>query len=309
MENCRLSEEMMDPHLRRPGFRPADIVTVLFIILCTCLIIACFQAVPHAWQFVISNFLILLYIITLSRYPILTASRWKVFLRLWYPVIVIPLIFVELREIIPAVNPYDCDQVLIQIDQILFGCQPSVLLQKIHHPLLTEVLQYIYSSFYFLPLFLGVVLVVKKRFELYDFYYFLICYGFFLSYLGYFFGPAIGPRFTIPHLYAFPLHGTWLFQDIVDLTNKLEALHRDCYPSGHTMMTLLTIHFSFFHTKKLFYVYFPIGIFLIFSTLYLRYHYGIDVLAGAIFYLFVVFTARPLYRFLLRISKRFQSIS
>jgi membrane-associated phospholipid phosphatase len=49
--------------------------------------------------------------------------------------------------------------------------------------------------------------------------------------------------------------------------------------------------------KKYFYVLVVIGTSLIFSTVYLRYHYVSDVIGGLLLAAFVVLTAKPVYRF------------
>jgi len=282
--------------LHQPGLRPADMVVLAFYLLLAALTVLHLPKLPHAALMLGLDAFLVVYLVLLAPRPIKGSSRWITVLRLWYPVAFVLLAFVQLRDLVPAVNPFDADRTLIRLDAWLFGGQPSVWLQQIHHPWLTELLQYVYSSFYFLPLILGIVLVARRKLVIYDFFFFFICYGFFLSYLGYFFVPAIGPRFVIASHYEFPLRGVWFFQDMVNFTNLLESIHRDCFPSGHTMMTLATLHFAFHHARKLFWIYLPVGILLLFSTLYLRYHYGIDIIAGIIFYLFIIVTAKPLYQ-------------
>ena len=81
---------------------------------------------------------------------------------------------------------------------------------------------------------------------------------FFVSYLLYFFMPAIGPRFTVHEFGSLnaELPGLWLtntFRDMVNAgggvfpgtENPAEIINRDCMPSGHTMMTFITIILAF----------------------------------------------------------------
>ncbi|MBN2433328.1 MAG: phosphatase PAP2 family protein [Acidobacteria bacterium] len=288
--------------LRQPGLRPADLVVLAFYLLLSGLTVLHLPKLPYAAFMLGANAFLILYLVVLAPRPIQGSPVWITVLRLWYPVPFVMLAFVQLRDLVPAVNPFDADRTLLQLDAWLFGAQPSLMLQQIHQPWLTELLQYVYSSFYFLPLILGIVLVARHKLIIYDFFFFFTCYGFFLSYLGYFFVPAIGPRFVIAPQYDFPLQGLWFFDDMVYFTNLLESIHRDCFPSGHTMMTLATIHFSYHHARGLFRIYLPVGILLIFSTLYLRYHYGIDLIAGVIFYAFIIVTAKPLYQKLSRLT-------
>lgn len=292
------------PLLLRPGYRPADLATMTVTAILSLLLMTYYFLIPHAGLYLVMNLIILLFLAVLTKSPVIGSPAWKRFLRLWHPVLIFPFLFTELREIVPAVSPFDQDYLLIHLDNWLFGMQPSVALELIALPLLTEILQIIYATFYFIPLSLGILLVRHRKFKTYDYYLFLICYGFALSYTGYFLVPAIGPRFTLAQMYASPLEGLLLYQPLTDLLNYLESIHRDCFPSGHTMMTLVTLHFAFFHERRYFWwMLTPCGL-LVFSTVYLRYHYGSDVLAGLLWYLLALLTAPVLYRVLLRLQSR-----
>ena len=63
--------------------------------------------------------------------------------------------------------------------------------------------------------------------------------------------------------------------------DRLESAHYDCFPSGHTELTLLALWGSRMVSKRLFRIYFLYTPLIIFATVYLRYHYTVDVLAGA----------------------------
>jgi membrane-associated phospholipid phosphatase len=104
--------------------------------------------------------------------------------------------------------------------------------------------------------------------------------GFYLSFLGYFLFPAIGPRFTLTHLQTVDLHGIFSADTIRDTLNFLERFKQDAFPSGHTAVVLLVLFYAWQFVRGLFWVFLPVVVALIFSTVYLRYHYMVDVLAG-----------------------------
>ena len=288
--------------LSERGLRPSDWVTVFFCLFLSAMVLLHFSRIPSARSHLAIEALVILALVAASRFPIRSGPKAVSFFRLWYPIALIPLLFGHLVEIIPAATQGDHDKLLIQIDLFLFGGHPSVLTGAIATPILTELLMYVYALFYFIPLSLSIVLVWKRELELYDIFRFLVCYGFFFSYLGYFLIPAVGPRFTIASQYAEPLTGVLLYRFLVDFLNFLESVNRDCFPSGHTMMTLATLHFAWHHARKVFWALLPGGVALIFSTIYLRYHYGIDLLAAVVFYLFVIYSTPYLYRMLRRLS-------
>ena len=149
-----------------------------------------------------------------------------------------------------------------------------------------------------MPIILAVILWRRKDYEEFDKFVFVMVFGFYLSYLGYFIVPAVGPRFTLDHLQSFPVTGVWATDAIRHTLDTLENIQRDAFPSGHTEMTLLSMIYAYKYSKKYFYILLVIGTSLIFSTVYLRYHYVVDVIAGIVLALAVVFTADAVYKVL-----------
>src|SRR4029077_3645524 len=97
----------------------------------------------------------------------------------------------------------------------------------------------VYSGF--VPVVLGVALLlwVKKSRKEFQYYAFLIVLGFLTSYIGYFLVPARGPRFLLRRLQTYELQGMWLFHWLSATLDRIESAHYDCFPSGHTEMTML----------------------------------------------------------------------
>jgi membrane-associated phospholipid phosphatase len=177
-------------------------------------------------------------------------------------------------------------------------------LEQYSNPVLVEYLQIVYGTFYFLPLILVLILCKRKEHDNVNFFIYIIVLGFYISYITYFIVPAIGPRFTLDHLQRSPVTGLWLTQFIIDTLNFLENIQRDAFPSGHTEMTILTMIYAWRFSKKYFSVLMIIGTSMIFSTVFLRYHYVIDVIAGALLASVVYIIAEPLYQILKQWSKK-----
>jgi membrane-associated phospholipid phosphatase len=89
---------------------------------------------------------------------------------------------------------------------------------------------------------------------------------------------------------------------VIDATlNVLESNKRDCFPSGHTMVVLAVLIEAARRSRKTFLWFLPFAVGLLMATVYCRYHYVADVLAG----LALVFVAVPLGNALYR---RFSTI-
>jgi membrane-associated phospholipid phosphatase len=287
---------------------PADKVAIAYLLFIAFLI-AIFSFRIKWWVFLhVGHAIAIAVVVLVARWEqsvigsgaSLSRKRLARFIRGWYPVLLIPITYKELSYLIPLIHPHDFDAALAAIDYRFFGVHPTVWLERFTWPLLTEVLQLIYSSYYFLPIILGIVLWRSGRFEEFHFWVFIVLLGFYLSYLGYIAVPVIGPRFLpeIVQAQTKPLAGVWLFQPVREMLDRAEGITRDCFPSGHTELTLLVLYYSHRFHRKTFYWLLPIGTGIIISTVYLRYHYVIDVLAGAIFAFAILMMAKPLYRVL-----------
>jgi membrane-associated phospholipid phosphatase len=226
----------------------------------------------------------------------------------WYIIPVVLITFKELYFMIKPIRIFDHDQMFIAIDRFLFGADPTHLLWQISNPLLTEILQIVYGMFYLLPILLGLFLLRKNRYVAMDFAVFILVYGFYLSYLGYFIWPGIGPRFTLHNFNTInqDLPGLFLTNFLRDLVNSGESIppgtlnpadvvQRDIFPSGHTMITLIVMYLSVRLKSRSKYFFVPIGTLLILSTVYLWYHYVIDLIGGLLFMIFTLWSGRYIF--------------
>ncbi|MFA5353817.1 MAG: phosphatase PAP2 family protein, partial [Thermodesulfovibrionales bacterium] len=156
---------------------------------------------------------------------IVYSHRINSFLRLTrdilFPVISIIIIFDSLGLIVHAVNPQDLDYLLIRLDYRLFGGYPTISLEQVMHPLLTDLLQLSYTTYYFLPVALGVSLKLRGKEEEFNHALFLILLCFYLSYIGYILVPALGPRYAMEHLQIQQLKGLFLSGYIQETLNFL----------------------------------------------------------------------------------------
>ncbi len=273
--------------------RSADAVTIGYQLIALLLIFTHFSKVEHAALFTAFHVAVILLLAYLPKLP---QNKYLDFLRYWNPIIIIPINFTELHFLVHTINPVDMDAALIAIDKAIFGVNPTVWLERLTNPVLTEYFQIVYSTFYFLPIILAVLLYRSERLEEFDFFALIMVYGFYLSYIGYFLVPAVGPRFTLDHLQSFPLKGLFFTEIIRHVLDSLENIQRDAFPSGHTAMTFLTMYYAAKYHKKYFYVLLIIGSSLILSTVYLRYHYVADVLGGIAMACIVIWTAPWLFK-------------
>jgi membrane-associated phospholipid phosphatase len=260
-------------------YRPVDLLTLFFILFLIYLTLLFHLQIPE-WSLLIREYLLLLIILSLIVLKAPSSSKFFDLFHSFYPVVFIALIFNSLDRLIHYINPHDIDPLLIRIDYFLFGNHPTLIFEKIASPLLTEFSYLSYTSYYFLPTLLAIIFYHKKDWEMFDLYVTVTCFTYYLSYVGYIIFPAVGPRFTLASLQGIELKGMFLSENIRDTLNVLENLKYDAFPSGHTAIILTTLFFSLQKSKGLFLIFLVPTLGLIFSTVYCRYHYVIDVLAG-----------------------------
>ena len=218
------------------------------------------------------------------------------FFRNWYPVVYVGLCYKEMALLIPAIRHSNADRWLADLDLRLWHVNPTIWLERIYNPPLTEFLQTIYTLFVPIVILAGLLFWLQHRWKEFQYYTFLIALGYLVSYVGYLIVPARGPRFLLKSLEHVQLHGLWLFHNMQATLDRLEQAHYDCFPSGHTELTILAWWGTRRISNPVFRIYFAYTLSIIFATVYLRYHYTVDVLAGIATALFLICVSPWVYR-------------
>jgi len=205
-------------------------------------------------------------------------AAWIV--RVVFCLAIVPVAFDEVGRAIPFISPDSREYWLTRADKILLGSDPTRWTGSVESlPLLTELMQLVYTSFYFLALALSIRLFLKRDYRAIEHAMLVLVIGFLLSYLGYFLVPARGPERFLPH--GAPLEGVAAAAAVRAWIDRVEPVKRDCFPSGHAEISLLVAALAWRYHRPAFLLLGPVALLLAFSTVYLRYHYAVDVLAGA----------------------------
>jgi len=299
----------------------ADLLIIGFASLLTLLNLVFSSRIPNWWFMIAVNVIVTVLVCLLGYARHRTGWRLLRYLHDWY---VAPTVFFSFKELYFMIKPIhmgrDYDDLLIAVDQWLFGVSPTHWIMQFATPWLTEILQIAYTMFYLLFLLLGYELYRRHNLDLFHYFMFTCVYGFFLSYVGYLFLPAVGPRFTLHDFSTIDrdLPGLFLTPSLRWFVNAGESVpggasnalalavaQRDVFPSGHTMMTLVLMYLSAKYRVNIRWVIYVTGTLLIIATVYERYHYVVDLLAGALFTLVCVATSRWLYE---GIKRRLQTM-
>jgi membrane-associated phospholipid phosphatase len=285
----------------RIPLKPVDVLSLAVIAVLSAVTLAFNRSLP-AWEWLIVRYCLLAFAIVSIALSASSLHIWKP-VRILYaflPILIIPVIFDSLGDLIPGIWKRYFDDFLIRIDYKLFGVNPTVWMERFIHPVLTDILQIAYSSYYFIPISLGILLYVRNKKKDFDEAVFGIVLCFYLSYIGYLLFPAVGPRFTLKHLQTVDFQESPMAVAIQNMLNRLENTKTDAFPSGHTAVALMTLYYAWkCREKVLFRILLPVVSALVISTVYLRYHYVIDVVAGVLVTAVTICLAPRVYKLLL----------
>jgi membrane-associated phospholipid phosphatase len=143
-------------------------------------------------------------------------------------------------------------------------------------------MQLAYLAYYVLPFVLLGILYQRGDAEAFNISITALLLSHYFAFIGYMMVPALGPRFALASQYRKELKGPLLAEPVRDLLNVLEGIKRDAFPSGHASAILITLFYTFQFTPSMSSLFLAIAGLMILSTLYLRYHYAVDILAGVL---------------------------
>lgn len=228
----------------------------------------------HAQAFVAFTLGCIIAVVASGRSP--GPVAWRVRL-LWYPC-VMGLSFYTLATAVPLLGVSSADSLLTQLDHDLLGFTPALVLSTLHLPWFTDFMVAAYLFFFYILIFGPGWYCVN---DLADFRACIT--GLFTTYALGFFGytilPAGGPHLSMADLP--PLAGGWLTQVMLPKVNQ-GSNGVDVFPSIHCAASLYLLVFDFSHFRRRFWWLLLPCIALWMSTVYLRYHYVVDLLGGVV---------------------------
>jgi membrane-associated phospholipid phosphatase len=191
-----------------------------------------------------------------------------------------------LRDLLPAATKGTVDGALHELDVALFGGEPVLWLDAWVTPGRTEWFAFFYFSYFFvLAIHVLPILFLERRGRLAQEFAVGTIGVFTLGQAVYFLLPGYGPYHHLAAQFQHPLPGGF-WMDMVLNTVQSGGAMLDIFPSLHTAGPLYIALFSVKHRAlRPFRYTWPVALFfslnIIGATLYLRWHYVIDVLAGA----------------------------
>lgn len=269
------------PSFSTPKSNFADYIYYAWFLGTSVLLLFRSHRVEHAWLLIAVNVAACLLIYGLQT----MAPRsliWQ-FLHDWYPLPTFVLCFEEVSRFSFLFRNAWQDHYLLAFESRVFAVPPTVWLGQHGTPLLTELFELGYFSYFALTMIVGGrfywtenVRAFRQLMDATVFSY-LLCYLFFLAF------PTEGPAHTLAALHNFPIPGGGPFHWMVELIQKHAGVHGNAFPSVHVAGATVALFFAWRYAPRLGLVLTPLVILLCIGAVYDRYHYASDVFAGALF--------------------------
>jgi membrane-associated phospholipid phosphatase len=194
--------------------------------------------------------------------------------------------------VIAAANPLRFDALMAAADVRLLGPIPDAWRHLLGRPAwLVDLASVAYMSYYVLPLGIGIALYAADRRREFEEVSVAVVATLVASYAGYFLFPTSGPRVPAS-LASSALGGGAVSEAVRAFVAAGEANVLDAFPSGHTALGLVSAWLGWRFLPRARAVLALAAAGIVFATVYLSYHYVVDVLAGALLALAVPRLAR-----------------
>ncbi|MBL8141678.1 MAG: phosphatase PAP2 family protein [Acidobacteria bacterium] len=219
----------------------------------------------------------------LARRPRL--ASWVDAYRTLLPFVLCIAVYTNLHDFVRYVNPHDIHGTLVALEGWLFGGQPVVWAEAWITRTRTEVFSVFYASFFLIAPSTVLTIWLSGRREVAREALLGIILCFYSGYLLYVIFPAAPPRLYMESLgmFSVDLRGG----PILDFQSALirmvpDDASRAAFPSLHAGVSLLSLVYAWRHARWYFPILLVVVVGLLLSTVYLRHHYVVDLLAGAL---------------------------
>ena len=260
-------------------FRPLDIATLAYIAT-ELIIILIFMLGKQGWFYFLLFYItaagIVILIVVFD--PTVSGLFWRT-LRLIYPLFLFTFFYEAVGGQIFLIFDQPFDGQVVALEKAIFGADPAFTMQRYLEVWLNELMNASYISYYFMLPGTAIILLVKKRWDGLERLIFTSAVVFYVCYLIFIFYPVTGPRFFLSDQYYLPIIGpffTPLAQRILDGG----GLYGAAMPSSHCAVALVSMWILAREVPRAAIPSFVLLLLLCASTVYGRYHYISDVLAG-----------------------------
>ena len=276
------------------ALKKIDIIFLIYLVISTFLLVfssdSSVQISTFLWVrlSIVLSVIALIYVAKKNNNPLFSL------LRLSYPLILSGYFY---SETVFYNNLFfkNIDPFLVKIESAIFGMQPSLEFSAyFSNKLFSELMYFAYFFFYVLILSFTLYMFFKRR-NYFNKVTFQLIFSAYMFYLIFCFIPSAGPQFY----FTYPenlLPEAFFFDHIMHFIQRVAEQPTGAFPSSHVGISFIILILSKKIAPEFYSKVWPLTLILIVSTVYIKAHYAIDIIAGLIIAPFILYLSDFLYQ-------------
>ncbi len=267
--------------LRTKGLLPVEKVVVAYLMLTFALIAVFSGRLSGVFPHLAFRVLLIVMILLLPWLENLYCHSARIrAIRIFLPFLFLAFFYFETDYLNNLLFKGNLDPVFSRIEFLIFGMQPSLkFADYIHNDGFAELMYFGYFSYYCLSIGIPLYLYFTIDRRIGERFAFIIITSFVIYYLFFILVPVAGPQFYFKD-YPGKIPNGFIFGSLIRIIQNNAEGQTAAFPSSHVSICLMLLWGCYRYAKKLLPYVIPVAIILLFSTVYLRAHYVIDVIAG-----------------------------
>lgn len=258
--------------------RFTDRVITFYLLTTAGFVVLFHQQVSH-WETYVGIHLLASGLIFSLRFVCGRLSPFLQFLRDWYPACIFPVLYKEVEIFAGAFGDWRLTQEIRELEATLFHGHPSIYLSEwLAWALLSEYLHLCYLSYLLLFPVVGGYWYFTGRVAAFRELLFLLSITLCASYLIFILFPVDSPFYLSSPL-GEPMAGHFFYQ-LVHFVSRRGGARGGAFPSAHVSLATVVWLVAWKRQRQLCYLLSPLLGGLILATVYGRFHYVLDAIAG-----------------------------
>jgi len=256
------------------------------------------QVPIHLWARMVIFILIALLAFLQNRWA---ENNMLKFLRFFFPLMILGYLYHETDYMNNLIFTKNLDPIFSRSEKWIFGMQPAlVFAARYNTSWFAEIMYFAYFSYYLMLVSIPIYFYSRKQFDLSLQTIFIVVNSLLIFYVIFIILPVAGPQFYFSNRADIP--GGFIFGPLMRFIQHTGEAPTAAFPSSHVSLCLILLWVCFRYDQQLFWFLIPFSVLLIFSTVYIRAHYVIDVVAA-----FLV--TPPVFYFSYKLSGKFMTKS
>ena len=211
--------------------------------------------------------------------PRISHRFWRFFMRVAAITLSYAYLFGAVDKLQMIAHQEWMDYYVLDLEQYVFGVQPTLWIEKYMTPWLTEWMMFSYVIYVPLyPLLCGIIYFTRGELPMEE-YFFTLGLTNILCDIGFILFPVASPLYFIRDIYSVPLDG-YVFTYLGELMRSQLHYAGGSIPSPHAAAATIMWIMAYRYHRPSFHVLTPVILSLYVSTFYGRYHYLTDAVVG-----------------------------